>query len=211
MGSGGQVKQEKKKLLLFCLILFGITVVSGVVLWLAGRYDQSSNKAVESLEEFLIDDTQFAGEIAEAAQKYDLPPQLVKAVIKRESRFNPRVRGKAGEIGLMQILPSGAIADWARVHKCPVPPEEELFKVSTNLEIGCWYLSLKLKKWKGYRYGMELALAEYNAGAKNSSRWKPEKKNGEVMNRIDFPQTKKYVEEIMHDYREYLIESKRKN
>ena len=155
----------------------------------------------------LVDDTRFSEEIAAVAQKHGIPPQLVRALIFQESRFDPNARGGKGEIGLMQILPRGAVADWAKFHKVPLPREKELFKPAKNLEIGCWYLARAIKKWKDYRYGMELALAEYNAGAKNSARWKPEKKNDEVIHRIDFPSTRKYVTEIMHDYREYLIQA----
>jgi soluble lytic murein transglycosylase len=155
----------------------------------------------------VIDDTLYADEIKAAAKKHGLPPELVRALIKKESRFRADQIGEAGEVGLMQILPQGAAAEWARVNKCKVPDKNELQDVKTNLEIGCWYLARAIKKWKDYRYGMELALAEYNAGAKNSARWKPEKKNDEVIHRIDFPSTRKYVTEIMHDYREYLIQA----
>lgn len=207
MGEFDQVNKSKKKFLLFCSVLTLLVAVSGVILWCC-RASEHHEKAVDTLENFLIDDTLYAREIAVAAEKHGVPPLLIKALIKKESRFDANCRGKAGEIGLMQIIPSASVADWARVNKCAIPSEKELFEPAKNLDIGCWYLAVKLKKWKKYRYGMELALAEYNAGAKNTARWKPETLNGEVRKRIDFPLTRKYVTEIMHDYREYLIESK---
>lgn len=200
------MKKGQKKFLLFLLVIIVLTVLSGAVLF---WYSSSSETVTEPWENLFVDDSLYAKEIAAAAAKYDLPPLLVRALIKKESRFDPKTRGKAGEVGLMQVLPSGAVADWARVNKVAMPSVEELSDVSLNLEIGCWYLSRKMKKWEKYRYGMELALAEYNAGGKNSARWKPETLTGEVIPRIDFPTTKKYVIEIMHNYREYLIESKK--
>lgn len=41
--------------------------------------------------------------ILAAARHYGVDPALIKAVVWRESSFNPKVRGGAGEIGLMQI------------------------------------------------------------------------------------------------------------
>jgi soluble lytic murein transglycosylase len=193
------MKKNRVSKLIFLLILLGIL---GGGYWCCHNYAKNRQK----LKDLIIDDTLYADEIASAARKHDLPPELVRAVIKKESSFRKDHIGDAGEIGLMQVLPRGAAAEWARVNKCAAPGKSELMRVETNLDIGCWYLARCMKKWSDYRHGMELALAEYNAGGKNSARWKPEKKTGEVIHRIDFPTTRKYVTDIMHDYREYLIE-----
>src|SRR5215212_3470896 len=55
---------------------------------------------------------QFEPEIAVAAARYRIDPLLVKAVIWRESNFNPNAKGRAGEIGLMQIREDAAL-EWA--------------------------------------------------------------------------------------------------
>ena len=46
--------------------------------------------------------------IAKHAKANDVPVMLAHAVITIESRYNPRARGQAGEIGLMQIKPATA-------------------------------------------------------------------------------------------------------
>ncbi len=51
--------------------------------------------------------------IVEISGKYGVDPCLVKAVMRRESRFDPWVYGGHGEIGLMQVT-EGAGAVWAR-------------------------------------------------------------------------------------------------
>ena len=48
--------------------------------------------------------------LIEESNRYDLDPVFLLAVIKTESHFNPRARGRHGEIGLMQILP--LTAEW---------------------------------------------------------------------------------------------------
>ena len=54
--------------------------------------------------------------IRAAALRYGLEPALVKAVVWQESRFIPRARGRAGEIGLMQLMENTA-QEWADAEK----------------------------------------------------------------------------------------------
>lgn len=145
----------------------------------------------------------YDAEIAAAASKHGLDPDLVRALIYQESRFRANKRGKKGEIGLMQVLPSGAAAEWARVNKRSRPSALALYNVELNLEIGCWYLARAKKRWKNYRCGAELALAEYNAGTSRAREWAPERPDGEVLPRVKIASTKKYVTEIMKRYRKY--------
>lgn len=188
------------------IVLCVVVAASGSAVYFL-RYRQQSAEAINSL---FVDDTLFAKEIAAAAAKHGLPPELVRAVIRRESKFKPDTRGKAGEIGLMQILPGGAGAEWSRVNKQRMYYPHEMLNPSVNLDIGCWYLARALNRWRDYRCSIELALAEYNAGLKNASRWKPDDLNADVIARIDFPGTQKYVTEIMFWYQQYLSEAKEK-
>ena len=156
-----------------------------------------------SSRDFWVDDTKFSREIGEAAQRHSLPPELVRAVVFQESRFDPRARGAKGEIGLMQLLPSGAVAEWSRVCKKKAPTEDQLFDPALNLEIGCWYLGRALRRWKDYNDRVELALIQYNAGEARAKRWKPDSPKGSVLPRIKLRTTKRYVEQITKRYRNY--------
>ena len=111
--------------------------------------------------------------IKEAARKHGISAALVKAVIRRESRFRRHVRGAAGEIGLMQLMP-GSVSDWSRVTKQPVPSNEQLFTPETNIDIGTWYLARCMSHYKDYFSCDMLALAEYNAGYSRVKKWKPD-------------------------------------
>ncbi len=103
----------------------------------------------------------------------------------------------------MQLLPKGAVADWARIHKKTEPTDAALCGPALNLEIGCWYLARAMARWKGYRHQTELALCQYNAGEARAKRWKPENPDEAVNGRISIDSTKKYVERIMNRYRQY--------
>ena len=146
-------------------------------------------------------------EVNRFALKHKLPAALVCAVIEQESSFNPFARGRAGEIGLMQLMPPGtpgAPEEWARIHRVKCPPGWKLYRIDMNINIGCWYLARALKKWRRYRCSTELALIEYNAGAKHANLCKPDTFDGEVIPRIKIASTKKYVTEIMENYRDNL-------
>lgn len=153
------------------------------------------------VRDLFIDDTRYSAEISAAAKRHGISELLIRELIRKESRFDAGAVGASGEIGLMQLLPSGAAAEWARVNQQPPPQPRELFSVELNLDIGCWYLARALKRWAKYRCSVELALAEYNAGAKNASRWAPASvEEADVVSRIDFPVTRDYVQGIMRRY-----------
>ena len=160
------------------------------------------------LRDLLVDDTRFSTEIAAAAARHNLPPELVRAVVFQESRFDPFARGSRGEYGLMQVLPQGAAAEWARVLRRPVPGRAELCTPQVNLEIGCWFLARGMRKYADYAGRTELALARYNAGESRSERWKPAQKDGDVIERISISSTRIYVTKIMARYRQYQEEAK---
>lgn len=157
-------------------------------------------------KELAVDDSRFSAEISEAAAKYGIDSRLVRAVVYEESRFRPGAVGKAGEIGLMQVMPKRAALDWARANNVPCPDEGVLFSPKINLEIGCWYLSDGLRRFRDYKSATELALARYNAGLSRANKWKPEKKDGVAIDNITIASTRKYVKNIMNRYRRYCRE-----
>ena len=59
--------------------------------------------ALPAVADWFVDDTKYHDEIVAAARRHGLDPDLVRALIFRESRFNPQARGSRGEVGLMQF------------------------------------------------------------------------------------------------------------
>jgi hypothetical protein len=108
------------------------------------------------------------------AQKYNLPPEMVAAVIRQESGFDPNATSKAGAQGLMQLMPGTA-------REMGV---QNSYDPSQNLEGGIKYLSQMMGQ---FHNDPQLALAAYNAGPGRVQR------AGGVPN---IPETQNYVQRI---------------
>ncbi|WP_236026286.1 lytic transglycosylase domain-containing protein [Alicyclobacillus suci] len=85
------------------------------------------------------------------AEKYNLPPSLLSAVIQQESGFNPNAVSSAGAQGLMQLMPSTAQSLGV----------SNAFDPAQNVDAGASYLRQLLNQFGG---SVPLALAAYNAG-----------------------------------------------
>lgn len=145
--------------------------------------------------------------ILAAARRYGVAPALVKAVVWRESRFNPQARGTRGEIGLMQVLPKAAGKDWADAERLPTVTESQLLDPATNTDVGAWYLERLLKRYAQTDNPMPYALADYNAGRSNVLRWKQgaaATNSAAFVAQINFPGTRGYVKTVMRRYEHYL-------
>ncbi|WEG18488.1 transglycosylase SLT domain-containing protein [Alkalihalophilus pseudofirmus] len=129
---------------------------------------------------------QYSDIINRAASQYGLDPNLIAAVIKAESNFNPNARSHAGARGLMQLMPATAASLGV---KNSYDPEQ-------NIMAGARYLSMQLKAFGG---DIEKALAAYNAGAGNVKKWE---RNGQWGN-IPFKETRNYVPKVLGYQRDF--------
>ena len=93
--------------------------------------------------------------ISQYAVRYGVPVPLARAVVRIESNFNPKARGSAGEIGLMQIKPATArMMGYSGSSKGLYDPE-------TNIRFGMKYLAAAHKLGGGETCG---TILKYNAG-----------------------------------------------
>ena len=150
---------------------------------------------------------QYDSLIGSVAAEHNLDPMLLKAVVWRESRFDPQKYGTAGERGLMQVSEKAA-KEWARENKIDNFQVEELFEPKTNFEAGAWYLQRAFQHWETQPDPLPFALAEYNAGASRAQRWAGGSDNTTISKKnflanIDFPGTRKYVDSIIARYEFY--------
>ena len=112
--------------------------------------------------------------IKEAAAAYNVDENLIRAVMRAESAFNPMVVSPAGAQGLMQIMPQLA-AEFGVTD--PFDPRQ-------NVMAGARYLRQLLDANRG---NIRLTLASYNAGPGNVARYKgvpPFRETREYVKRI---------------------------
>jgi hypothetical protein len=103
----------------------------------------------------------------ELGGKYNVSPILLEAMIHVESRGTETARGKAGEIGLLQLLPSGALAEYEQRIKMPV---SDPFDAHTNILVGAWYLGVRIPEMFrkfGIPDSLENRIMAYNCGVGN--------------------------------------------
>ena len=105
------------------------------------------------------------------AKQYGVEVDLLLALIKRESTFNPKAISPNGAVGLLQLMPRTArglglkVPTYQNVRKpTPDPNIDERFQPPKNLEAGVKYLDGMLERYDG---DYSLALAAYNVGPEN--------------------------------------------
>ncbi len=136
--------------------------------------------------------------IRAAAARYDLDGALVKAVVWRESGFDSKVRGKAGEIGLMQIREPAA-REWAEAERITGFHHEHILDPGSNTLAGAWYLAKLLRRYTHTDDPVPYALADYNAGRGHVLRWNQgaaATNSQQFRTQMTFPGTRRYIETV---------------
>lgn len=133
-----------------------------------------TSKATASNKSSRQKPTSFEQIVQDAARKYGVSEELIHAIIKTESNYNPKAKSHAGAMGLMQLMPG--TARYLGV-KDPYDAKQNIFG-------GTKYISDMLRQHNG---DLTLALAAYNAGPGNV------KKYGGVP---PFKETQNYIQKI---------------
>jgi soluble lytic murein transglycosylase len=148
----------------------------------------------------------FEAEVDEAARTSGVAPELLYAVMRQESAFDPRVVSYADAIGLMQLLPATA-ERYARRAGVTFG-RELLYRPEHNVRFGAAYLRELVDE-----VGVPLCFAAYNAGEHRVREWLARARrdggpSGRELDRmvedIPFEQTRNYIRRVTGSYAHYL-------
>ncbi|WP_414544829.1 transglycosylase SLT domain-containing protein [Nostoc sp. CCY0012] len=141
-------------------------------------------------------------EIKKWSAERQLNPLLVTALMRQESMFESKITSVAGAAGLMQVMPSTAawIAPQIKLDTKAIDLEDP----NQNIKLGTWYLDHTHQQ---YNNNSMLAIASYNAGPGNVSKWLRtigKTDPDEFVEAIPFNETRNYVRQVFGNYWNYL-------
>lgn len=131
--------------------------------------------------------------VAAAAERVDLPPDWILAVMRQESLFRVDAVSRANARGLMQLLPGTA---QAVAQRWQLPLDGTLFDPATAVTLGAAHLRELLNRFQNQ---LALALAAYNAGSASLLRWLPSQPMAADIwiENIPYDETRGYVQHIL--------------
>ena len=129
--------------------------------------------------------------IQEAAERYQVNPYYIAAMIRCESNYDPDAVSDAGAVGLMQVMPETAqnMAELGLIDSEEYSPDD-LSDPETNINYGTAYLRYLVERY----HEMNPAIAAYNAGMGNVDKWLEE--DEDVRASVDFSETESYIQRV---------------
>ena len=195
---GGRGSKKKKKRLAPA-VLVGATVlvigcvIAGIILLVTSGFHEKVTDKVKQQQY----PRSYSDYVNKAAKAYDLDPNLIYAVIRTESSFNPDAGSEAGACGLMQITPETLDTYMHIRGESNEYTYEDLFDPAVNIDYGCYILRDHLDTFGDE----ECAVAAYNAGPGNVSNWLNDPNISEdgktlITENIPYDETRDYVKKV---------------
>ncbi len=149
--------------------------------------------------------------ITEYSEKLRVDPELVYAIIRQESVFNPNAVSPVGARGLMQLMPATAQLEVKRLKSnyitsaqrseliAKTRDQKRLLDAETNVTIGIHHVQSLLAQFKNPIF----VLTSYNASPRATQRWMKNfagADNLEFIERIPYSETNSYVKLVLRNY-----------
>lgn len=139
-------------------------------------------------------------EVDVASKEFGVPKELIYAVIKIESNFNPEAKSHAGAIGLMQLIPD--TYSWVALRLGEKENPDMISDPLTNIRYGTYYLSFLSERLESD----EAIYASYNAGYTRVKSWLSDSRyssDGIHLDSIPYEETSNYVKKVSKAREEY--------
>lgn len=182
-------RSKRGKAVPFLLILIGVLLIAGI---LFGR------NLTEKAEE-IVYPTKYEEIVSRYASEYGVPDNLIFAVIRSESGFDPEAKSSVGAVGLMQLMP--ASYEWVSWRLGEETTEIGRSDPEINIRCGTYLLSYFYSEFSDW----DLAIAAYNAGDGRVKNWlnDPEISDNGKLTDIPFPETKNYLNKVKNAWEAY--------
>ena len=148
--------------------------------------------------------TPYESVVREVEAKHDLPPDLLFAIARKESLFDPNAVSWVGAMGMMQMMPRTYEANRK---KAGLPPleEGELPGPVPSIEVAGYEFATLFKQFRG---SLPLAIMAYNGGAAAVERW-VDRSGGFPLDvfveKVGFGQTRNYVRRVTKNLIRYRL------
>lgn len=144
--------------------------------------------------------TEYSEYVEKYSLEYGVPKDVIYAVIKVESNFDPNAESSKGAMGLMQLTPS--TFEWLCGKIDTEFSEQLITDPEINIHAGVWYLSYLYAEFAVW----ETAYAAYNAGQGTVRGWLEDTEisdRGHLIN-IPYPETANYVVKVKQAREMYI-------
>jgi soluble lytic murein transglycosylase len=143
---------------------------------------------------------EYSEQVKNASMEFGVPEDLIYAVIKTESNFNPDALSSAGAIGLMQLMPD--TYSWIAMRLGEADNQDMISDVSVNIRYGTYYLSFLMERFEDEK----VIYAAYNAGYSRVKGWLADSRysaDGKHLDVIPYDETSSYVEKVSSSREKY--------
>ena len=138
--------------------------------------------------------------IRKYSSEFNVPQELVCAVIYTESRFDKEAESAVGAKGLMQLMPE--THGWIAKRLKEETGESQIKNPEINIKYGTYYLSYLYERFEDWN----TVVAAYNAGPNKVSQWLIDdnySNDGKRLNKIPFAETDDYVNRVFSAEKQY--------
>jgi len=146
----------------------------------------------------------FMNNIKIHSKNYNVDKNLLLALIREESLFDPNAISHVGAKGLMQLMDYTGEKIKRDLN---LDSNSNFFDPELNIQIGTYYLATLIKEFDNNIF---LALAAYNGGPGNVRKWLTRfdgLENDEFVESIPFKETHGYIKRVLRSYFYYILDS----
>ena len=181
--------QARSKRVNFGIIILVILVISVLFGLLADVIMSAIEKTIYPKPD------EYLAYVEKYSSEYNVPEELVWAVIKTESGFDSSAESGVGAVGLMQLMPETFVEITTYRLKEGLDPGMR-YDPETNIRYGTYYLSFLYDRYNDW----DAAIAAYNAGLGNVDQWIVNDPNLED---IPFKETRNYLKKVNKTQEKY--------